>query len=140
MSRINIRTDRLTRCEGHGKLVLRSRRTADRLKSPGRSRRSPSLLRGDAKGQAVARRARACLPCLRHVLRLRTLSPLCAQQEAAFGHRALGAASCWLRKLLYAGEMLESQPCIHICLLAGPRLFRDRQRLPPFFLKETRAR
>ncbi len=119
MTRLNVRTDRLTRCEGHGRLVLRSGAGGppevswEITESP---RFFEAMLKGRPWLDAHVLASRVCGIC--------SVSHLFASlqaTEAAFGIEP-SEQTLLLRKLLYAGEMLESH-MLHIYLLAGPDFF-----------------
>jgi coenzyme F420-reducing hydrogenase alpha subunit len=116
---LKIRTERLTRCEGHGRLILRAADGGPPAVS-WEINESPrffeAMMRGRPWLDAHVLASRVCGIC--------SVSHLFASlqaTEAAFGI-VPSAQTLLLRKLLYAGEMLESH-MLHIYLLAGPDFF-----------------
>ncbi len=116
MSKINIETSQLTRVEGHGKLIIRA---ADgkveevRWEITESPRFFEMMLRGRPWHDAHVLASRICGICsVSH-----QLASLQAT-EAAFGLQP-SEQTILLRKLLYAGEVIESHT-LHMFVLAGP--------------------
>jgi sulfhydrogenase subunit alpha len=116
---INIKVNHITRVEGHGNLVVRSSNgTVDEVRwevteSP---RFFELMLRGRPWHDAHVLASRICGICsVSHQL------ASLAATETAFGIQP-SEQTILLRKLLYAGEMIESH-MLHVYLLASPDFF-----------------
>ena len=118
MSKINIEINQLTRVEGHGKLVVQAadgKVGAVRWEVTEAPRFFEMILRGRPWYDAHVLASRICGICsVSH-----QLASLQAT-EAAFGLEP-SEQTILLRKLLYAGEVIESHS-LHIFVLAGPDL------------------
>jgi sulfhydrogenase subunit alpha len=116
MSKINIEINQLTRVEGHGKLVIQAadgKVEAVRWEVTEAPRFFEMMLRGRPWHDAHVLASRICGICsVSH-----QLASLQAT-EAAFGLQP-SEQTILLRKLLYAGEVIESHT-LHLFVLAGP--------------------
>lgn len=133
MKRINIRIDQLTRTEGHGKLVIQ---TTDggpphvRWAITESPRFFEVMLRGRPWLDAHVLASRVCGICS-----VSHLFSAIRATERAFRFEP-SEQTILLRKLLYAGEMMESH-MLHVYLLAGPDFFGTGSIFP---LLETKDR
>jgi coenzyme F420-reducing hydrogenase alpha subunit len=116
MSKVNIEVNPLTRVEGHGKLIVKAsngRIETVRWIVTEAPRFFEMMLRGRPWHDAHVLASRICGICsVSH-----QIASLQAT-EAAFGLQP-SEQTIQLRKLLYAGEVIESQT-LHIFVLAGP--------------------
>lgn len=133
MKKINIRVDQLARTEGHGKLVIQATDGGPphvRWAITESPRFFEAMLRGRPWLDAHVLASRVCGICsVSHLF-----SALKAT-EGAFGFEPT-EQTILLRKLLYAGEMIESH-MLHVYLLAGPDFFGTGSIFP---LLETKDR